>query len=113
MRKASYDLVDFYEFAWLKLAEFYPPKHFDRDGATAYIRRYIREQYKFHWAKHEPSGVGTGGTNVGVLTCGNVLHDLDRLIVDTASAIVGYTDDFNLNAWLQRWNNSSPQKDDA
>lgn len=111
MRKASYDVVDFHEFIWLRLAEFYPPMHFGKDGASAYIRRYIRDRYKFHWAKHEPSGVGTGGTIVGVLTGGDVLNDLDRLMVETATAIVGYRDDFDLDSWLKRWNtpSSSPE----
>ncbi|UPK84183.1 hypothetical protein [Pseudomonas sp. A2] len=103
MRKASYDLVDFYEFFWLRLAEFYSHKHLGSGGASAYFRQYVRERYKFHWAKHEPSGPGTGGTIVGVLTGRDVIEDLDRLIVDTATAIVGYRDDFDFTSWLQRW----------
>ncbi|WP_032904880.1 hypothetical protein M1D68_25430 [Pseudomonas sp. R4-84] len=108
MRKASYDLVDFYEFIWLRLAEFYSHKHFGSNGANAYFREYVRERYKFHWAKHEPSGPGTGGTIVGVLTGGDVLNDLDRLVVETATAIVGYRDDFDFDLWLQRWKGLSP-----
>lgn len=111
MRKASYDVVDFYEFIWLRLAEFYPPKHFGKDGASAYIRQYVRDRYKFHWAKHEPNGVGTGGTIVGVLTGGDVLNDLDRLMVETATAIVGYRDDFDFDSWLKRWNDLSSPPD--
>ncbi|MDG3066162.1 hypothetical protein ACFQ4M_04630 [Thauera mechernichensis] len=103
MRKATYDVVDFYELIWLKLAEFYPGKHFGKDGAAAHIRSYVRERYKFHWAKHEPGGPGTGGTIVGVLTGGDVMQDLDRLIVETATAVVGYRDDFDFKAWLARW----------
>jgi len=56
MRKSTYDVVDFYEIIWLMLAEFYPFKHFGKDGAAAHIKAYIRERYKFHWAKNEPSG---------------------------------------------------------
>lgn len=107
MRKASYDVVDFYEFIWLRLAEFYPSKHFGSDGASAYIRQYVRDRYKFHWAKHEPNGVGTGGTIVGVLTGGDVLNDLDHLMVETATAVVGYRDDFDFDSWLKRWNDPS------
>lgn len=111
MRKATYDVVDFLELIWLKLAEFYPVKHFGKDGATAHIKSYIRERYKFHWAKHEPGGPGTGGTIVGVLTGGDVMHDLDRLIVETASAIVGCRDDFDFDAWRARWNDAGPSND--
>jgi hypothetical protein len=111
MRKATYDAVDFYEIIWLKLAEFYPVKHFGKDGATSHIRSYVRERYKFHWAKHERGGPGTGGTIVGVLTGGDVMHDLDRLIVETALAVVGYRDDFDFDAWRARWKEAGPSDD--
>lgn len=111
MRKATYDVVDFYELIWLKLAEFYPVKHFGKDGAAAHIKNYIRERYKFHWAKHEPAGPGTGGTIVGVLTGGDVMHDLDRLIVETATAVVGYRDNFDLSAWHDRWKGADVAND--
>jgi hypothetical protein len=103
MRKATYDAVDFYELIWLKLAEFYPVKQFGNDGAAAHIKNYIRERYKFHWAKHEPDGPGTGGTIVGVLTGGDVMQDLDRLILETATAVVEYRDDVTFKTWQVRW----------
>lgn len=112
MRKATYDVVDFYEIIWLKLAEFYSVKHFGKDGAAAYIKNYIRERYKFHWAKHEPSGPGTGGTIVGVLTGRDVMHDLDQLIVETATAVVGYRDNFDFKAWQARWEGAAPSNGD-
>ncbi len=111
MRKATYDVVDFYEIIWLKLAEFYPVKHFGKGGAAAHIKSYIRERYKFHWAKHEPGGPGTGGTIVGVLTGGDVMQDLDRLIVETATAVVGYRDNFDFKAWQVRWEATGPSND--
>ncbi|MDG4549291.1 MAG: hypothetical protein P9F19_08060 [Candidatus Contendobacter sp.] len=111
MCKATYDVVDFLELIWLKLAEFYPVKHFGKDGATTHIKSHVRERYKFHWAKHEPGGPGTGGTIVGVLTGGDVMDDLDRLVVETASAIVGYRDDLDFDAWRARWKGAGPAND--
>jgi hypothetical protein len=111
MRKATYDVVAFYKVVWLVLAEFYPTKHFGKDGAASYIRNFVREKYKFHWAKHEPEGPGTGGTIVGVLTGGDVMQDMDRLIVETAQAVVGYRDGIDFDAWLSRWNSASPSHD--
>ena len=110
MRKATHDVVDFYEFIWLKIAEFYPVKHFGKEGATAYIQKYVRERYMFHWAKHESDGLGTGGTIVGVLTGGDVMDDLERLIVDTATAVIGYRDDFDGVSWKARWENAGTPK---
>jgi len=31
------------------------------------------------------------------------MQDLDRLIVETATAVVGYRDDFDFTAWHTRW----------
>jgi hypothetical protein len=41
MRQASYDVIDFLEFAWLRLAEFYPSKHFGDEGASTFVRNYM------------------------------------------------------------------------
>lgn len=103
MREASYDVIDFMEFAWLRLAEFYPPKHFGRQGPRAFIRNYIRDRFAYHWAKYEPEGPGTGGTIVGVMAAGDVIEDLEKMIADTVAALFLYDDGFNYEAWASAW----------
>lgn len=103
MREASYDMIDFLQFAWLRLAEFYPRKHFDAADAYDYIATYIRTRFAFHWAKHEPGGPGTGGTIVGVLTGGDVIQDLENLIEDTMRSLFFDSQFLDLDDWLQRW----------
>src|SRR3546814_1861325 len=71
--------------------------------AEEYIGSYIQDRFSFHWSKHEPSGPGTGGTIVGVLTGGDVIADLEGLIVDTVTALLGYNDDFDLDQWRKEW----------
>lgn len=103
MREASYDMIDFLQFAWLRLAEFYPRKHFDGTDARDYIESYTRTRFAFHWAKHEPAGPGSGGTIVGVLTGGDVIHDLETLVEDTMRSLFFDNQLLNLENWLQRW----------
>lgn len=103
MREASYDMVDFLQFVWLKLAEFYPRKHFDGANARDYIETYTRTRFAFHWAKHESGGPGTGGTIVGVLTGGDVIQDLESLIEDTMRSLFFDSQLLNLDDWLERW----------
>jgi len=103
MREASYDMIDFLQFAWLRLAEFYPRKHFEGADARDYIESYTRTRFAFHWAKHEPAGPGSGGTIVGVLTGGDVIHDLEALIEDTMRSLFFDNQLLNLENWLQRW----------
>ena len=103
MRQASYDVVDFLEYSWIRLAEFYPPGHFGLRGPRAYIRQFIRDRFQFHWSKHEPDGPGTGGTIVGVLVGGDVIEDLEKMISDTVRAVLAHQQDFDFYQWRQEW----------
>lgn len=103
MRQASYDVIDFLEYAWLRVAEFYPEKHWSGKTAQDYIRSYIQERFTFHWSKHEPDGPGTGGTIVGVLAGGDVISDMEELVSDTVSSLFMNNDDFDLKAWRDAW----------
>jgi hypothetical protein len=103
MREASYDVIDFLEYSWLRLAQFYPSEHWGGKDAEAYIRSYIQDRFTFHWSKHEPEGPGTGGTIVGVLTGSDVIEDLENLIVDTVSALFMYKDNFDFSTWKALW----------
>ena len=107
MKQANYDVIDFLEYSWLRVAEFYPSDHWGEDGADAYIRSYIQDRFLFHSSKHEPDGPGTGGTIVGVLTGGDVIHDLENLIADTVSALFMYQDDFDFQKWKSAWEGES------
>jgi len=103
MRQASYDVIDFLEYAWLRLAEFYPSGHFGGRSARDYIRDYIRGRFEFHWSKHEPDGPGTGGTIVGVMVGGDVMDDLEAMIADTVGTLFMHHNDFDYQAWLLDW----------
>lgn len=108
MIEGCYDAVDFLEFAWLRVAEFYPHKHFGNTTADKYIKDYVRERFRFHRKKHEPSGPGTGGTVVGPMTASDVVADMERLIEDAVQSIF-LGQDFDFAAWQRRWRASSPQ----
>lgn len=103
MRQASYDVIDFLEHAWLRLAEFYPPKHFGGKNSKTFIRDYIRDRFSYHWAKHEPDGPGTGGTIVGVQTGADVIAELEAMIADAVAALFANQEDFDYQNWLSQW----------
>jgi hypothetical protein len=83
MSEANYDMIEFLHFTWLKLAEFYPRKHFGGKVAQKYVEQYTQERYAFHRSKREPKGLGTGGRIVGVLSGSDVIKDLEQLIEPT------------------------------
>lgn len=102
-REASYDMIGFLEYAWLRLAQFYPDKHWTGRSAEDYIRSYIQDRFSFHWSKHEPDGPGMGGTIIGVLTGGDVISDLEDLIADTVSTLFIHNKDFDFRDWRKGW----------
>ena len=103
MREANFEMIDFLESVWLKLAEFYPRKHFGGTSAEKYIEKYVRDRFAFHWAKHEPNGPGTGGTIAGVLTGGGVIRDIEELIKEMMRSLFFDCSYLNLDEWLRRW----------
>lgn len=103
MREASYDVINFLEYSWLRLAQFYPEDHWGGKDAEAYISNFIQDRFTFHWSKHEPDGPGTGGTIVGVLAGSDVIRDLESLIVETVSALFLHKDDFDFGKWNKEW----------
>ena len=96
-------MVDFLEFAWLRLAEFYPRNHFNAPSARDYIESYVRDRFAFHRAKHEPQGPGSGGAIAGVLTDGDVIGDLNVQIEDTVRTLFFDNELLDLEDWLSRW----------
>jgi hypothetical protein len=110
MREASYDVIDFLEYAWLRLARFYPKNHWGGQDAETYIANYIRDRFAFHWSKYEPDGPGTGGTIVGVLVSGDVIKDMERLIEETVSALFMHQDNFDFMIWKQEWNHEKSDR---
>lgn len=104
MRMANYDVVNFLQYAWLRLADFYPSHHWDGKVAQIYITEFITGRYSFHWAKHERGGPETGGTIAGVLTGGDVINDMESLIEDTVSSLFMGDHEFDFTKWRKRWN---------
>ncbi|MHB8471343.1 MAG: hypothetical protein ACYDC8_00565 [Gammaproteobacteria bacterium] len=103
MQQASYDVIDFLEYSWLRLSEFYPPGQFGKINARDYIRDYIRSRFEFHWSKYEPDGPGTRGTVVGVMVGGKVINDLETMIADTIGALFMDHDQFDYLRWVSEW----------
>ncbi|WP_143703879.1 MULTISPECIES: hypothetical protein [Luteimonas] len=107
MREASYTYIEFLKSVWLRLAEFYPANHFEGGSPSQYISDQIQRQYRYHSARHEPDGSGTGGTIVGVLTAGDVADDLEQMIEEAVESVFGYDENFDTGGWLADWRNDS------
>lgn len=103
MRQGSYDYIDFLQDTWVKLAEFYPPLHFGGLEPREYITKYTQGRFSHHRANLEPDGPGSGGTIVGVMAGGHVIHDLEEMIDDTVCTLSLNSESFDYQEWKNRW----------
>src|SRR6266508_3575733 len=63
-RRAIAQLVDVLERALVRLADWYPPNHFDDKPAEVYFNKFVADRYIWHRAIYEPDQPGSGGTIV-------------------------------------------------
>lgn len=103
MANATYEYTDFLKRTLESLANYYPPGTFE----PGYFDKVITERFEFHRKQLEPEGVGTGGTIVTTIAGGNVVTDLDNMIVGMVSAITQNETDFDFIQWKESWSATS------
>ncbi len=109
MMQSNSDVIDFLKETWIKLAEFYPPHHFDGKQPGEYISDYIKRMSSYYRASEEPTGAGTGGTIVGVLTGANIIDDLENMIIGLIRNISNYSNSIDYDSWITQWKNIEEQ----
>ncbi|CAM2069136.1 Caspase family protein [Sulfidibacter corallicola] len=110
MNQANHDLINFLEYSWLRLAEFYPENHFGEEGAESYISSFIKSRFNYHWKKFEV-GVN-GGTIIGTMVGGDVISDMEEMILDSVFAISMNLEkkEFDFLQWKGRWQEDHSKK---
>ncbi len=103
MMNASYGLVHNLQTYLVGLASFYPRGHFGPSGADEYFHEATRSRFDWHRKHLEPDGPGTGGTIVGPIASGNVIGDLEDMIIKMVRSLTQHDENFNFIIWLKRW----------
>lgn len=99
MLQASYDYIESLTAVLTKLASYYPEGHFDDEGPRAYFSSVIASRFQWHWSVLEIKG----GTIVNVLVCGEVMADVERMVVDLVEALSEGYSDFDFVKWKTLW----------
>jgi len=93
-RRATTKFVDVLERALARLADWYPPNHFDAKPAEVYFNKFVADRYIWHRVIYQPDQPGSGGTIGHYHAGGGVLNHLGSALADmVAFHLVG--DDFN------------------
>lgn len=104
MVNASYAYTDALQGVLVTLAGFYAEGTFDGRDPHEFFSEIISSRYAWHRMHVEPYGPGTGGTIISVLVAGSVASDVENMIEDMATSLVGYDDEFDWRNWPQLWN---------
>lgn len=102
MIQASNDYVDSLTGILVTLANYYSPECFRNQSPQDFFSEIISTRYRLHAIVAEPHGPGTGGTIVGILSMGNLISDLEKIIEDMISGLwVERRSEYK--NWQKRW----------
>ena len=107
MMNASYSLIHNLQGYLVGLASFYPRGHFGPSGADEYFHEITRSRFDWHRKHLEADGPGSGGTIIGPIASGNVIDDLENMVIEMVRSLTQHDNDFNLTGWLARWNGAA------
>ena len=83
-------------------ANYYSPDCFGDQSPQDFFSEIISSRYRLHAIVAEPHGPGTGGTIVGILSMGNLISDIEKIIEDMISGlwVERYSE---YKDWQKRW----------
>ena len=99
-------LVDVLRATMVRLLSYYPQNHFAEAGPAFYVSSVVAERTHWHYLRNSTHGVGESGTLVQMNTSIGVVRDLERMIAETVSALIGTEvrePDELEKAWQESW----------
>lgn len=81
-----YTFIDSMKTILLRLSRFYVCQQFD-GNPEAFFTDLIASRFRWHRARLEPEGPGTGGSIIGPLAAGAVMGDVQKMVDDMTSAL--------------------------
>ncbi len=78
-----------------------PSNHFGNKTPRDYMNAVTASRFEWHRAHLEPDGIGTGGTMISTMVGGEVIGDLEAMVVDVVSSLAIHFDDFDFKSWKE------------
>lgn len=103
MVDANNQVIEALKEILIELALFYPEASFGQSNARDYFESTIEDLRRWHRDLVEPEGPGTGGTIVFIMTGGEVISSLEKMIAEMVQGLTSGRDDFNFHAWRSQW----------
>ena len=103
MGQSFNDYIDSITGILVTLSNYYSKKQFGNQSPEEYFSEIISSRFRWHTIIAEPNGPGTGGTIVSIIVGRSVMADLEKMVEDMVSALIGFDDSFDLDSWVKRW----------
>jgi hypothetical protein len=96
-------VIDVLTQSWIRLAAWYPPKHFGGVRADEYIAKFVADRYSWNLALAEPEGPGSGGREAAIFAHADTQYDIELTIVDTVRRLGMGLLEFDFATWREKW----------
>lgn len=103
MVEGNGDVIEALVQMLVELAAYYRPNPFDSRSREDYFQEKVGSLASWHSSYLEPDGRGTGGTIVIVMTGGQVISDLEKMVEDMVMSLTSFRNDFNFQEWCRAW----------
>ena len=108
MNEGNSDMIDFYREILIELASFFPAGHFQKQSPEEYFSELIASKFTWYWTMNEPEGIDTGGTMASTISGGNVMMDLQKMIVEMVESLLQVyrlPESIDMVEWKKHWMN--------
>jgi hypothetical protein len=99
-------MIDVLSQSWIRLAAWYPPRHFGGMRADEYIAKFVADRYSWNLALWERDGPGSGGREAAIFAHADTQHDIELTIIDTVRQLGMWLEEFDLTAWQKHWDHA-------
>jgi hypothetical protein len=103
MVEALSGYIDTLQAVLVTLSSYYLENHFGDKRPIEFFSELIASRFKWHWAHLEPYGYGTGGTIVRPIGYDLATRDVEQMVLDMVTSLVGYNELFDYEGWLKLW----------
>lgn len=106
MNEGNSDLIAFYEEVLSELATFFPPGQFQNKLPDLFFNELIANKFTWYWALNEPYGIGTGGRMATTISGGDVIADLQKMIIEMIMVLMNtyqIENEFENTNWKEIW----------
>jgi len=102
MHENNLDMIKVLKQMLVDLALFYPQSHFEGMKSEDYFHKKMENLFDWHAIRLDPEG-RHGTVSFLVTVGGEVISELEKMVVDMVRSLMSNRTDFNFQSWFNEW----------